>query len=154
MQTEEKNTINNGFAPDTGDMRKEDFRRFGYEMIDWIADYFENMEDFPVLSQIEPNWLKNNLPKSRAGKGRRFRGSFGRCRKIDFARRNTLESSEFSRTFFDFDKFGRRFRRNAFRRFRYESDALAHVARFDRTRTRRSRLASQNDESARRFSTA
>lgn len=46
-----------------GDMSAEDFRRFGYEIIDWIADYAENMESFPVLSQIEPNWLKDKLPQ-------------------------------------------------------------------------------------------
>ena len=79
MQTEEKNIIKQGFAPETGDMPKEDFRRFGYEMVDWIADYFENMENLPVLSQIEPNCLKNNLPKSAPENGRRFRGSFERC---------------------------------------------------------------------------
>ena len=62
MQEDEKNTMNNGFAPETGDMPKEDFRRFGYEVVDWIADYFEKMETLPVLSQNEPNWLKNNLP--------------------------------------------------------------------------------------------
>ena len=49
---------------DFGDMPKEEFRRHGHELIDWIADYFENIEQFPVLSQIEPNWLKDNLPKS------------------------------------------------------------------------------------------
>ena len=49
---------------DFGDMPKEEFRRHGHELIDWIADYFENIEQFPVLSQIEPNWLKDNLPKA------------------------------------------------------------------------------------------
>ncbi len=41
-------------------------------MIDWIADYFENIEDFPVLSQIEPNWLKNNLPNHAPERGEDF----------------------------------------------------------------------------------
>ncbi len=45
-----------------GDMPGEDFRRYGHEMIDWIANYFERIEEFPVLSQVEPNWLKNKLP--------------------------------------------------------------------------------------------
>src|SRR5205814_6588981 len=30
--------------------------------IDWIADYFEHIEDFPVLAQIEPGDLKAQLP--------------------------------------------------------------------------------------------
>lgn len=55
-----------------GDMPKEDFRRFGYEIIDRIADYFENLENFSVLSQNEPNELKNQLPKSAPEKGEDF----------------------------------------------------------------------------------
>lgn len=55
----------------SGDMPKEEFKRFGYEIVDWIAEYFENIENFPVLSQVEPDWLKNNLPESapEAGEG-------------------------------------------------------------------------------------
>ncbi|HXG84590.1 MAG TPA: hypothetical protein VNI84_11235, partial [Pyrinomonadaceae bacterium] len=52
------------FAPQTGEMSAEDFRRAGYEMIDWIAGYFERLEDLPVLSQNAPNDLKNALPES------------------------------------------------------------------------------------------
>jgi aromatic-L-amino-acid decarboxylase len=45
-----------------GDMPAEEFRRHGHELIDWIADYFERIEDLPVLSQIEPGDLKAQLP--------------------------------------------------------------------------------------------
>ena len=51
-----------GFAPDFGDMNKEDFRRFGHEFVDWIVDYFEKIEDLPVLAAIEPGDLKAKLP--------------------------------------------------------------------------------------------
>ena len=51
-----------GFAPDFGDMNKEDFRRFGHEFVDWIADYFERVEDLPVLAAIQPGDLKAQLP--------------------------------------------------------------------------------------------
>ena len=47
-----------------GDMSAEEFRRFGHEIIDWIADYFEQIEELPVLAQIEPGDLKAQLPKS------------------------------------------------------------------------------------------
>jgi aromatic-L-amino-acid decarboxylase len=49
-------------APDLGDMSKEDFRRFGHELIDWIADYFQNIEERPVLPSMEPGDLKAQLP--------------------------------------------------------------------------------------------
>ena len=49
-------------APPTGDMSTEEFRRFGHEIVDWIANYFEHIEDLPVLAQIEPGDLKAQLP--------------------------------------------------------------------------------------------
>ena len=82
MQTDEKNTMNNGFAPESGDMRAEDFRRFGYEVVDWIADYFDRLETFPVLSQNEPNWLKNNLPKSAPETGENFESVLADVEKL------------------------------------------------------------------------
>ena len=45
-------------------MPKEEFRRFGHQLIDWIADYFDEIESLPVLSQIQPGELKAKLPKS------------------------------------------------------------------------------------------
>lgn len=51
-------------APELGDMNKEEFRRFGHELIDWVANYFDHIEDFPVLSQIEPSTLKSQIPAS------------------------------------------------------------------------------------------
>lgn len=57
------------FAPPTGDMSAEDFRRFGHELVDWIANYFEHIEDLPVLAQIEPGDLKAQLPTSAPAAG-------------------------------------------------------------------------------------
>jgi aromatic-L-amino-acid decarboxylase len=51
-------------APPTGDMSAEEFRRFGHEIVDWIANYFEHIEELPVLAQIEPGDLKAQLPTS------------------------------------------------------------------------------------------
>jgi len=50
-------------------MSAEDFRRFGHEIIDWIANYFERIENLPVLAQIEPGDLKSRLPASAPAKG-------------------------------------------------------------------------------------
>lgn len=52
------------FAPITGDMSADEFRRFGHEIVDWIANYFEHIEELPVLAQIEPGDLKAQLPAS------------------------------------------------------------------------------------------
>ena len=65
-----------------GDMPQEDFRRFGYEMVDWIANYFERLEDLPVLSQVEPNWLKNQLPTRAPEMGEDFENVFADVEKL------------------------------------------------------------------------
>jgi aromatic-L-amino-acid decarboxylase len=43
-------------------MKAEDFRRFGHELIDWIADYFENIDQRPVMPAMAPGDLKAQLP--------------------------------------------------------------------------------------------
>ena len=55
--------------PPTGDMSTEEFRRYGHEIVDWIADYFDRIEELPVLAQIEPGDLKAQLPSSPPEKG-------------------------------------------------------------------------------------
>ncbi|MBA3767558.1 MAG: amino acid decarboxylase, partial [Acidobacteria bacterium] len=60
MQEAEDKT--GGFAPTLGDMGAEDFRRFGYEIVDWISDYFAHIEQRAVLAQVKPNELKAKLP--------------------------------------------------------------------------------------------
>lgn len=55
-----------------GDMPAEDFRRYGYEIVDWIANYFEQIGEYPVLSQVQPDWLKGNLPTSAPQHGEDF----------------------------------------------------------------------------------
>jgi len=50
-------------------MSAAEFRRFGHEIVDWIANYFEHIEDLPVLAQIEPGDLKTQLPSAPPDQG-------------------------------------------------------------------------------------
>jgi len=50
-------------------MKAEDFRRLGHELIDWIADYFEKIDDLPVLAAMEPGDLKAKLPSAPPAQG-------------------------------------------------------------------------------------
>ena len=43
-------------------MTPEEFRVHGKQMIDWIADYYENIENYPVLSQVKPDEILKKLP--------------------------------------------------------------------------------------------
>jgi aromatic-L-amino-acid decarboxylase len=45
-----------------GDIDVQEFRRQGYRLIDWIAEYLEHSERVPVLAQVEPGWVRSRLP--------------------------------------------------------------------------------------------
>ena len=44
------------------DMDADGFRRYGYQVVDWIADYIANSERYPVLSRVAPGAIKAQLP--------------------------------------------------------------------------------------------
>jgi aromatic-L-amino-acid decarboxylase len=52
-----------------GDMSTEEFRRYGHQVVDWIADYLSHPERYPVLSQNEPDQLKRALPSTAPERG-------------------------------------------------------------------------------------
>ena len=43
-------------------MDSNEFRRYGHEIVEWIARYFENVEQYPVKSRVKPGEVKNALP--------------------------------------------------------------------------------------------
>jgi aromatic-L-amino-acid/L-tryptophan decarboxylase len=43
-------------------MTPEEFRAYGRQVVDWIADYYERLESFPVLSQVAPGAIRAALP--------------------------------------------------------------------------------------------
>ncbi len=45
-------------------MSPEDFRRYGYQLIDWLADYHENLANRPVMAKTEPGEIRDALPSS------------------------------------------------------------------------------------------
>jgi aromatic-L-amino-acid decarboxylase len=53
-------------------MTPDEFRRFGREMVDWIADYYEDIEQFPVLSQVQPGEIRARLPAAPPQNGESF----------------------------------------------------------------------------------
>src|SRR5947209_9214569 len=46
----------------TGDMDPMAFRRYGYQVVDWIANYLEDVKKYPVLSHNTPGDVRNALP--------------------------------------------------------------------------------------------
>lgn len=44
------------------EMDKEAFRKFGYKFVDWVADYFSELEAYPVCSRVKPGEIRGKLP--------------------------------------------------------------------------------------------
>jgi len=44
-------------------MDSNEFRRYGHEIVEWIARYFENVGQYPVKSRVKPGEIKNALPE-------------------------------------------------------------------------------------------
>jgi len=45
-------------------MSWEDFRHNAHQTVDFIVDYYKNLEQRPVLSQVKPGYLKDLIPTS------------------------------------------------------------------------------------------
>jgi aromatic-L-amino-acid decarboxylase len=43
-------------------MELNEFRRRGHEVVDWMADFLEAIEDYPVKSQVRPREIYDQLP--------------------------------------------------------------------------------------------
>lgn len=53
-------------------MTPDEFRRVGYRLIDWIADYRASVESRRVMAQTEPGEIKRRLPASPPQQPERF----------------------------------------------------------------------------------
>ena len=45
-------------------MDPEEFRRFGHQIVDWIADYRSHAAGHPVMARVEPGSIRARLPAS------------------------------------------------------------------------------------------
>jgi aromatic-L-amino-acid decarboxylase len=46
------------------DMPSEEFKKNGYKLVDWIAEYFNNIEKYPPLSQVNPGDILKRFPNT------------------------------------------------------------------------------------------
>jgi len=58
-------------------MTPEEFRRVGRTVVDWIADYYERVESFPVLSRVRPGEIRSGLPSDPPRRGESFESILG-----------------------------------------------------------------------------
>jgi aromatic-L-amino-acid decarboxylase len=69
-------------VPPVADMSAAEFRKHGYAVIDWIADYLEAPEKWPVLPAVRPGDLRRALPPSPPAEGQSMEEIFGDFQRL------------------------------------------------------------------------
>ena len=57
-------------------MDKEEFRKFGHQFIDWVADYLNEIDKFPISSPLKPGDVRRALPFQPPQKGESMESLF------------------------------------------------------------------------------
>ena len=63
-------------------MDSSEFRKQAHELVDWMADYFENVRDYPVKSQVKPGEIIAQLPDGPPSEGEPFERIFEDFKKV------------------------------------------------------------------------
>lgn len=63
-------------------MNNTDFRKYAHQVADWMADYREQVETFPVKPDVQPGDIKNQLPQSPPDEGETFDQIFEDFRSV------------------------------------------------------------------------
>jgi len=53
-------------------MSPDEFREYGHQVVNWVADYYKNLEQLPVLSQVRPGDIRRGLPAGAPFEGEKF----------------------------------------------------------------------------------
>jgi aromatic-L-amino-acid/L-tryptophan decarboxylase len=63
-------------------MSPDEFRRTGYAVVDWISDYYQRIESYPVLSRAEPGQIRASLPDHPPSRGESFSEILGDIERL------------------------------------------------------------------------
>jgi aromatic-L-amino-acid decarboxylase len=63
-------------------MTPDEFRRYGRAVVDWIADYYEQVESLPVVSRVQPGQIRASLPAEPPLQGEDFETVLEDVRKL------------------------------------------------------------------------
>ncbi len=62
-------------------MDNDQFRKYAHDLVDWMADYVENLRDYPVKSQVEPGEIIKRVPEHPPQEGEPFEQIFADFQK-------------------------------------------------------------------------
>jgi len=60
----------------------ENFRKHAHQFVDWMADYMDNVEQYPVKSQVQPKEIYNQIKGSIPEEGEAIENIFNDFKKI------------------------------------------------------------------------
>ncbi len=63
-------------------MSPEEFRQHAYAVVDWIAEYMQTVENYPVMSQVQPGEIRAALPPDAPQTGENFTDMLADFEKI------------------------------------------------------------------------
>ncbi len=63
-------------------MSPDEFRKHGYAVVNWIADYYARIESYPVVSRAEPGQTRASLPAHPPSQGESFAEILGDIEKL------------------------------------------------------------------------
>jgi len=63
-------------------MDQESFRQYGYKFVDWVVDYLNEIEKYPVCSQVKPGDIRALVPEKAPKKGESMEKLFQDFQKI------------------------------------------------------------------------
>jgi len=63
-------------------MDSNEFRKHGHSLVEWMAEYLDSVESFPVKAGVEPKDILNNLPVAPPKKGEPFERIFDDFKSI------------------------------------------------------------------------
>ena len=63
-------------------MSPDDFRRYGHQLIDWLADYHESLADRPVMAKTKPGEIRDALPSAPPEEPEDFRAVMGDLNRL------------------------------------------------------------------------
>ncbi len=63
-------------------MDKDEFKKYGYRFVDWLADYYESIEEYPVRSTVKPGEIKADIPPFPPFEGEEMEKIFNDFREV------------------------------------------------------------------------
>ncbi len=63
-------------------MDSSEFRKQAHHLVDWMADYYDTVRDFPVRSQVRPKEISDQIPGSPPSRAEQFEQIFADFERI------------------------------------------------------------------------